>query len=184
MRRLSLLMTVCFLLIILMGCGKTPAVGSTDISAETSTEELTTEEVTEEPTEAPTVAPAESAPPLSELSAELKAEIEAAWQKQFEKALVWSEIIDDYEDGTVRYYGTHQGFPVFFQCIPTTTQNSGRITIGDVKMDWGYNFQIYVYKDGVFYTWLQSLQEKLLTIEDYKGIAAVHYYFFEAKYIK
>ena len=105
-------------------------------------------------------------PKLLTLSGELQKEVETAWREIKGRDIAW-------DDHGHRYYGTYQGAVVIFEpvgIIDTVTE----LEVAGETFVWGYNFQIYVYKDGEICTLKNAYQYGMLTQENIKAIREYH----------
>lgn len=92
-----------------------------------------------------------------------KAEIEEAWSFAYEEG-----INLDY----CQYYGTYGGAVVFFSAGQLSEMWD--INVAGVEFEWTSSAQIWVYKEGRFYTLEKAYEEELLTAKNIKSISRRH----------
>jgi len=96
----------------------------------------------------------------------IEAQIKQDWQEQFDAAL-----------STVNYYGTHNGYVAFFR--PGENAVVTNIEVAGTLFEYGYNWTIYLWKDGSFYNMIDAYEQGLLTAADIRKIGKIH-----AKFVK
>ena len=105
-------------------------------------------------TTAPTVIEGNQEIPVTDLAAKLS-EIENAWYVATGASLgSWCVDEDDELIDGVRYYGTFDGYDIFFR--PNGDDAVTQLMIEDVQFEYRIGFEIYAYRDGNFIT-LQEL---------------------------
>ncbi len=95
----------------------------------------------------------------------IKSEIEEAWQKEMGK-----ELNLDY--GPYGYYGTYDGAVAFFSYGPT--DRMWKISVAGIDFEWGSGANLWVYKEGIFYSLEEAYELKLLTEQNIKLISEYH----------
>ena len=105
-------------------------------------------------TTAPTVIEGNQEIPVTDLAAKLS-EIENAWYVATGASLgSWCVDEDDEFIDGVRYYGTFDGYDIFFR--PNGDDAVTQLMIEDVQFEYRIGFEIYAYREGNFIT-LQEL---------------------------
>lgn len=107
------------------------------------------------------------------LSAEKKEQIEADWN--FREAVVWFDKSSRNSlHSSVRYYGSYGGYDILFSNLGLQTDSFESISIAGVTIRFGSSFQMYAYRDGVFYTLQEVYDREEITDSDVETIADMH----------
>lgn len=102
-----------------------------------------------------------------------KQEIEEAWYAAHNAELgPWYTAADGEVDDGVRHYGTYDGYDVIY--LPTFDDAITQKQIGNVVFKNNYTFELYAYRDGLFYDLKQAYEEGLLNDVMLQQIAQIH----------
>ena len=108
-------------------------------------------------------------------SEDKKEKLEEDWFKIEGKPIEWW----DYENGQyqgARYYGTFNGYVVFFTEVGGLTADEGVRFVGDFEFHHPDHFEIYAYKNGEFYSLADVHKDGLLTDEQIEEIFNIHWH--------
>ncbi|MCL2140598.1 MAG: hypothetical protein FWH42_02810 [Dehalococcoidia bacterium] len=102
----------------------------------------------------------EDAIDMPELDEEIVQRIMRDWQEQFGSTLI------------VNYYGVHNGYVAFF--IPGIHDVVSDIMIAGSIFRYSTEWEIYLWKEGLFYDMVGAYQQGLLTSQNVKDLSNIH----------
>ena len=114
---------------------------------------------------------------LPAITPELKQEIETAFTQKGMEPIEWEEymsrdIIPAHE--TIRYYGTYDGWSVFFAVWGLGLAVSMETSVGGIFFEVGDGLDIWAYKDGELLKLDKAYEQGYIDVEDLKKIADLH----------
>ena len=108
------------------------------------------------------------------LSERKKEAINEAWMKKADETLSWSDIDAGVYSGA-RYYGTFNGFDIILIEYVSVVDSGGHMVVAKYVFRHNTSFNLYAYKDGVFYTLNEAYENTLLTRKQIKKIYDIHW---------
>lgn len=113
-------------------------------------------------------------PSFPELSDSKAQEISDKLQSEYPQGLVaWSEPKKD-DRGTLRYYGTYEGYDILFYCGSGMLAAISGKTIGKSSFSHPQSFSLLAYKDGEFRSLEEIYDEGLISDESVAKAADTH----------